>query len=283
MKVALPDDLDAAFSEAGAVAWGGVPFAVLAQQMCQTSRVRVEELLPNPTVVFVAAFPYFTGERAGNVSVYARGADYHTVIGRRLDTICSFLREKYKSYLFFPAVDCSPLPEREAAWLAGLGVQGRNGLLILPPYGSYVFLGTILTDAPLEVASTAPADACIGCGRCVSACPSGALRERRMERCLSELTQRKGGLTPEETALVKAHPYVWGCDICQNVCPYNQAPKVAALPEWEGEALAFLTEDMLEGLSNKTFRERFGDKAFAWRGPAVLKRNFALKKEESGV
>lgn len=268
-------ELNAAFAAAGAAAWGGVSYATLSAHMDDISRGKAEESVSLPTFVLVAAFPYFTGETAGNLSVYARGQDYHTVLRRRLDTICNLLQQEYPACSFLSAADSSPLPEREAAWLSGLGLRGKNRLFILPPYGSYVFLGTILTNAPLDIPSAERAPECMNCGKCLAACPTGALGGCGV--CLSDLTQKKGDLTAVETALLKAHPYLWGCDICQNVCPYNQSPRVAPLPEFEEEYLDSLTADMLEGLTNRTFTEKFGHRAFAWRGAAVLRRNLNFK------
>lgn len=270
-------ELSAAFTAAGAAAWGGVAYEKLHPHMDAEARTRAEALVPSPTAVLTAAFPYFTGERAGNLSVYARGQDYHSVLRSRLDTVCGLLRMAYPGGAFLASADSSPLPEREAAWLAGLGLRGENGLFILPPYGSYLFLGTILTDAPLPLEEQPPAPSCMACGKCKAACPTGALEGKGI--CLSDLTQRKGALTAEEEALLRTHPYVWGCDICQNVCPYNHFPTIAPLPEFEAEYLPSLTLSMLEGLTNREFKEKFGRRAFAWRGAAVLRRNLKLKGE----
>lgn len=94
------------------------------------------------------------------------------MVTRRLNTVCDALRRKYPEESFVPAADNSPLPEREAAWLAGIGLRGKNGLLILPPYGTYVFLGTILTGAALDVPERPAAPDCPGCGACWAACPA---------------------------------------------------------------------------------------------------------------
>lgn len=270
--------LDKAFAAAGAAAWGGLPFSELAADMTVEAVQKAEQLCPGPKTVLVAAFPYYAGERAGNLSLYARGLDYHTVVTGRLNTVCNFLKEKYENNIFLPAADNSPLPERQAAWRCGVGLRGKNGLVILPPYGTYVFLGTILTDAVPELPPSGPSPDCIGCGRCLSACPGGALGEEGVDlsRCLSELTQKKGELTGEEAALLKAHPLIWGCDCCQRVCPYNAAPALSPLPEFREELVDSLTGSDLEGLTNRTFREKYGDRAFAWRGPAPLRRNLEL-------
>ena len=245
------------------------------------AREKVETLCPAPETVLVAAFPYYAGERPGNLSLYARGEDYHRVVTRRLNTVCDALRRKYPEESFVPAADNSPLPEREAAWLAGIGLRGKNGLLILPPYGTYVFLGTILTGAALDVPERPAAPDCPGCGACRAACPAGALGEGGpdVSRCLSELTQKKGALTEEEAARLRVHPLIWGCDFCQRACPYNAAPARSPLPEFSTSLVDALENSDLEGLTNRTFRDKYGGRAFAWRGPGPLRRNLGLKEE----
>ena len=273
--------LNEAFAAAGAAAWGGLPFSELAEDMTPAAIAKAEGLCPNPRNVLVAAFPYYAGERPGNLSLYARGRDYHQVVTGRLNTICDILRENYKNGVFLPAADNSPLPERQAAWRCGIGLRGKNGLVILPPYGSYVFLGTILTDVEVDLPSRTPSAHCVGCGKCLTACPGGALGEAGvdLDRCLSELTQRKGELTADQGALLKNHPLIWGCDTCQQVCPYNAAPALSPLPEFREGLVDALEGADLEGLTNRTFRERYGDRAFAWRGPAPLRRNLEARGE----
>ena len=203
------------------------------------------------------------------------------MVTRRLNTVCDALRRKYPEESFAPAADNSPLPEREAAWLAGIGLRGKNGLLILPPYGTYVFLGTILTGAALDVPERPAAPDCPGCGACRAACPAGALGEGGpdVSRCLSELTQKKGALTEEEAARLRVHPLIWGCDFCQRACPYNAAPARSPLPEFSTSLVDALENSDLEGLTNRTFRDKYGGRAFAWRGPGPLRRNLGLKEE----
>ena len=273
--------LNEAFAAAGAAAWGGLPFSELAEDMTQAAIAKAEGLCPNPRNVLVAAFPYYAGERPGNLSLYARGRDYHQVVTGRLNTICDILRENYKNGVFLPAADNSPLPERQAAWRCGIGLRGKNGLVILPPYGSYVFLGTILTDVEVDLSPRTPSAHCVGCGKCLTACPGGALGEAGvdLDRCLSELTQRKGELTAEQGALLKNHSLIWGCDTCQRVCPYNAAPALSPLPEFREGLVDTLEGADLEGLTNRTFREKYGDRAFAWRGPAPLRRNLEGRGE----
>lgn len=272
------------FAQSGAAMWGTCAFDEL--NMEENRRAQALSLCENAQGVFVAAYPYFAGQRPGNLSLYARGEDYHRVLLRRLNQVVLSLQELYPGYRFVPGSDNSPLDERQCAKLAGVGIHGKNGLVIVEPYGSWVFLGTILTDLPLPSAAV-PAPDCLNCGACVRACPGGALGAQPFDesRCLSALTQKKGALSPEETALLAAHPLIWGCDICQQVCPYNQRAVCSPLPDLTGSGdlpyLASLTPEDLEGLSNRTFRAKYGDRAFAWRGPAVLRRNLELKKQQN--
>lgn len=274
------------FSAAGAAGWGCCAFSDLT--LPPESLEQVRSLCPDPAGVFIAAFPYWAGadQPEGNLSRYARGEDYHQSLARRLGQIAQALEQRFPGKTFLPGADNSPLPERQCAKLAGLGIQGRHGLVILPPYGSWVFLGTILTDLPLSSAPE-PAPDCMGCNACVDACPSGALSAAGCDpdRCLSALTQKKGALSPEEEAQIKAHPLIWGCDCCQLACPYNREARPSPLPELTGASaetpyLATLCPDDLAGLTNRTFRAAYGNRAFAWRGPAVLRRNLAIHAHE---
>lgn len=277
----LPAGLHASFAASGAAAWGGLPFSALLPHMAPAAVEKARALCPGAASVLVAAYPYYAGPRPGNLSLYARGEDYHRVLVRRLKTVCNYLSNQYGAYRFLPASDSSPLPEREAAWGAGLGLRGEHGLLILPPYGSYVFLGTVLTDAPLDLPPAPPAPPCEGCGACRASCPTGALGDQLDgARCLSHLTQKKGELSEEEERLLAAHNLIWGCDSCQRACPHNRGAVLTPLAEFREELVDNLTPEQLEGLTNRTFQAAYGARAFAWRGPAVLRRNLALHTEQ---
>lgn len=275
--------LDPLFAAGGAADWGWTSYETLMPHMDENAREKAESLCPGAQCVLVCAVPYYAGDAPGNLSLYARGKDYHLVLGDLLNPICEVLHEKYPGYCFVPGVDNSPLPEREAAWAAGIGLRGEHGLVIVPPYGSWVFLGTILTDHPAPPPDRTPSSPCIRCGKCRKICPGGALRGEIFdpERCLSHLTQKKGELPPEQEALLASHPLAWGCDLCQRVCPYNAHPKATELSTFRDDLVENLTEDMVEGVTNRQFKERYGDRAFAWRGPAVIRRNLALQTSKN--
>ena len=268
---------------AGAAAWGAASLSGLQPFLGPDTAQAIAALCPNAAAVLVAAFPYYAGDAPGNLSLYCRGEDYHQVLLRRLTPVCEALAEQHPGHTFVPGADNSPVPELAAAELAGVGWRGRHGLRIVPPYGSYVFLGTILTD--LSLASTGPGEGTLcppDCRACQKACPTGALGEDGcdVDRCLSHLSQQKGELDPATAEQLRRSPTVWGCDLCQRACPHNRAAAQTDLPEFREELLCSLTLDDLEGLSNKAFRRQYAQRAFSWRGIAPLRRNLALKEPD---
>ena len=218
----------------------------------------------------VAVFPYFFGEREGKISLYARYEDYHKVLSSALNSAAELL----PSCEFRACADISPVNEVRAAALAGLGCIGKNGLLITPEYGSYVFIGEILLPFEAEC-EKGKITSCAECGLCVSACPTGALKGQG--ECLSSLTQKKK-LTPAEEEVIFRSGMQWGCDICQKVCPMNKNKKKTAIPEFSGKTVSEITEFDTENLSDGEIKELYADRAFLWRGAAVLRRNEAISK-----
>ena len=190
--------------------------------------------------VFVAALPYHTRRDAsaraiasgrGWISRYAWGRDYHRVLRARLAPAVRALEDG--GFKARACVDTAPLLERHFAWKAGLGFIGKNGMLIHPEFGSYVFLGAILTDMALEDGPALP-DGCGECSACLVRCPAGALVAPRLldaGRCLSTWTIEARGPFPEDVPGLKGH--LFGCDRCQEVCPFNAAAPLAAEPDFE--------------------------------------------------
>ena len=273
---------------AGAAAWGAAAYSVLPPFWGEAAWAqlapKLDALCPGAKTILVGAFPYYAGDIPGNLSLYCRGEDYHLVLGRRLQSIVDALTQKYPDHRFIPGADNNPVPELAAAELAGVGWRGRHGLRIVPPYGSYVFLGTILTD--LEVPQTGPAEGTLcgaHCRACQKACPTGALSDAGcdLSKCLSDLTQKKGDLSPEVQAQITHSPTAWGCDLCQKACPHNKQAALTPLPEFREDLLPSLTLEDLDGLSNKAFRRQYAARAFSWRGIAPLKRNLAWQAAQA--
>ncbi|MBM3777569.1 MAG: tRNA epoxyqueuosine(34) reductase QueG [Acidimicrobiia bacterium] len=182
--------------------------------------------------------PYSTEERdpaVGLVSRYAWGDDYHDVIGRRLDQLLAWMREEAAEPFEARAyVDTGPVQERVYAQYAGLGWIGKNACLINERIGSWLFLSEIICSLPLEP-DTPAFDRCGTCTLCLEACPTGAIVEPHVidsNRCLSYLTiELRGDIPEEHRAALGAH--VYGCDVCQDVCPYNQAAPASDDPAWQ--------------------------------------------------
>lgn len=223
--------------------------------------------------IIVCAFSYYNGAEKGNISRYAQGADYHIVAREKMKPICEFLGEN--GFFAESFADTGDLNERILANLSGIAFIGENQMAINENLGSYFFIGYIITDCelPVDMPNTA---GCEGCGRCIAACPLGALSEDGFceEKCLSYITQKKGELSLEEKETIKSVGTVWGCDICQEVCPHNRGLAVTPIAEFRENLITDLKID--ETLSNKEFKQIYGDRAFSWRGKKVLERNLKI-------
>ena len=262
----------------GAVASGFVSYDRVAAEMDAGLRVRAESENPGLQNLLCAAYPYGGPGEKGNLSLYARGTDYHEVVKQRLSIAAGILRVRYPKRYFHPYVDASPFPEVHAAACAGLGVIGRNGLLITR-WGSFVVLGVLATDLPMTDLGLEP-DFCAACEACLRACPTGALTENGLDRgrCLSDITQKRGALLQWEQAAVRRGGLIWGCDICQTCCPLNKAP-APPLPVLAPRILS-LTEEDTEA-ADGPFREQFKHYAFIWRGVQPLRRNLKILGEST--
>lgn len=213
--------------------------------------------------VILFVFPYkVKEEKPANICRYSAVADYHKVCEDILKKHVETLKKQHNNNNFVHFVDNSPIPEVCAANKAGLGDVGKNGLLITKEYGSYVFLGEIVTD--LEIEAENNYSECINCGACKKACPVGLDKEK----CLSRLTQKKGELSCEEKALIIKGGCVWGCDICAEVCPLNKNAKVT-----------YIDEFLNSYKDSYVYGEDITGRAYAWRGEAVIKRNYDILKD----
>ena len=222
----------------------------------------------------VCLFPYYTGQPNNCLSKYAQGLDYHLVVKKYLAEACAFIKQLEPDALLEVMVDNNPLPERYLAYQAGLGIIGQNQCLIHKDYGSYVFIGSILTNLSLPPDSPMQGS-CMQCGKCQKFCPSQALSPTGFcqNKCMSEITQKRQ-LTSEEEILVSHAQTIWGCDVCQDVCPHNASAALSPFAEFYEETPSL---QGISSLSNREFQKKFGNRAFAWRGKKVLERNIKLQ------
>jgi epoxyqueuosine reductase len=249
------------------------------------------------------------GEPRGWISRYAWGDDYHQVLRDRLNGMVDFLRERFVEPFEARAyVDTGPVQERVLAKYAGLGWLGKNTLLLNQTLGSFFFLGVILTTLELEPTLAAkelpPPDLCGSCTRCLDACPTQAFVAPYVmdaRKCISYLTIELRGSIPEELREPMGH-HVFGCDICQDVCPWNRRAPIAAMEEFQprvfppneahragasllpaGETLSFPRLEWLAKLSEAEFREVFRGspvKRTKWCG---MVRNACIALGNSGL
>lgn len=239
----------------------------------------------SPTYALCALFPYYAGQQMGNLSLYARGEDYHQVVQRRLEQVVEKLAQFLPGVHFACFTDNSPLDEVYTAVRCGLGRRGMHQLLIHPKWGSLCFIGAILCDAPkMPVTPPMQQDPCLHCGRCVVACPTHALRMEECgqltyhkDLCLSHITQKKQDFLLEpDGELMQKGQRVWGCDLCQLACPCNQEIPLTPFSEFREGLMCSVSREELEGLSNREFQRRYAGRAFTWRGVGVLRRNLDI-------
>ncbi|HEX9401378.1 MAG TPA: tRNA epoxyqueuosine(34) reductase QueG [Anaeromyxobacter sp.] len=247
-------------------------------------------LLPGVRSVVVVALAYHAGEAppapdgAGEIARYARGRDYHAVMKRKLRAVAAEIESADPGAHTLPTSDVAPVMEKRWAERAGVGWIGKNGCLITAEHGSWVVLGTVLVDR--ELAADAPhPERCGSCEACLPACPTGAIPEPGVvdaRRCLSFWTIERRGPIPTDIAPHLGR-WVFGCDVCQLVCPWNDAARRGSdpelLPRPGREALPL--EDLLS-LGEEAYRARFYGTSLARARFDGLVRNAILVAGASG-
>lgn len=250
-------------------------------------RVTPELLVPGARSILSVAVAYPSklpnpprsapGAYRGILARSAWGRDYHHVLRDRLDRLAAFIRERVPDAVLESMVDTGALSDRAVAERAGVGWSGKNCSVITPEFGSWVYLGELITDIPFPPDKPLE-ESCGDCTICIDACPTGALvgpGQLNATRCVSFLTQTKD-IIPEE---FREHigNRLYGCDTCQQVCPKNKGinfthhPELAPDPE-QAKPLLLPILDM----SNREFKEFLGTSAAAWRGKKPIQRNALL-------
>jgi epoxyqueuosine reductase len=240
-------------------------------------RLDVSRLLPGARTVIALACNYWHGDETGPIARYARGRDYHATMRDRLRSLRRLVRTAFPGVADYGSVDANPVMEKVWAVRAGLGTVGKNACLITKDFGSWVVLATMILDAEVDAYDDqAPADVCGRCTLCLTSCPTGALVSDRIVDaglCLSYQTIENDGLVPE--SLRAAMPnLVFGCDVCQDVCPLNATP-VRAGARFEPRAVAQASVVELAAMSREQW-ERWGKGMALMRaGYDGLRRNAA--------
>lgn len=255
-------------------------------------------LFPHPQSIISIALAYPTkmkqhvrGTKSDRRGLFARaswGEDYHIVLRDRLNKLEEFICKKMPDACCKSMVDTGELADRAVAERAGIGWNGKNCAIITPEFGSFVYLGEMITNIPFEP-DTPVENLCGTCNKCLEACPTGALvnpGQINAKICISYLTQTKDFL-PEQYRRVVGNR-LYGCDTCQIVCPYNKGKDFHFHEEFEPdpEVAKPLLKPLLK-ISNKEFKEKYGRTAGAWRGKKPIQRNAIMAlghfKDETAI
>lgn len=246
-------------------------------------RLDPRKLVEGAKSVIVLAHNYYTDQEARDatapkIAKYARGKDYHWVLKDKLFRVVERLREEIGEFNFRVFVDSGPVLEKAWAAKAGIGWIGKNSLLLQRERGSFYFLAEIILDVEFEY-DQAITDFCAKCRRCLDACPTGALVEPRVldaRRCISYFTiEYKGELPKEMTGKFKN--WMFGCDICQDVCPWNKKSKPHREPLFAAKAELFdKSAEEWQELTREIFNRLFKGSAVTRTRYQGLKRNIAF-------
>ncbi|MFC4777944.1 tRNA epoxyqueuosine(34) reductase QueG [Paenibacillus sp. GCM10023252] len=217
------------------------------------------------------------GARRGVMSRSAWGADYHKVLRDRLARLEAWLRERVPELRAESMVDTGELSDRAVAERAGIGWSAKNCSIITPEWGSWVYLGEMITNLPLPPDSPIE-EGCGSCTKCIDACPTDALvgpGQLDSQRCISFVTQTKGYV--EDELMRKIGNRLYGCDTCQTVCPENRGKNWTHQRELQPdtELAKPLLVPLLE-MGNKEFTSRYGATSSAWRGKKPIQRNSVI-------
>jgi epoxyqueuosine reductase len=238
-------------------------------------------IVPEAKSVVVVLDNYFPveerSETTPKIAKYARGRDYHLDLVERLDQLSLWLKENGAAFARVFA-DAGPVPERELAQRAGLGWIGKNTMLIRPGTGSFFFIGSVFTDLDLPLDAPFESDRCGSCTRCLDACPTSALVAPRVldaTRCISYLTIEYRGEFDQETQ-GKLEGWAFGCDVCNDVCPWNisfaePTDNEAYQPR---EPIDTSNPDFYERMSEEEFVARFADTPLSRPGLTGMRRNW---------
>lgn len=242
-------------------------------------RINPRASMENAESIIVCAFPYFVEDVVdSNLSKYCYGMDYHIVVKEKLQQIADYIDSEIEGFQYMIFADNGPLVDRYLASVSGIGYYGINNNIITDEYGSFVFIGYIINNYYFE-SDKKSEKSCAKCGKCITSCPGKAILgdfEMNPKKCLSYITQKKEDLSEDEKIALKNNKKIFGCDICQDVCPHNISISKTNIKEFKEELIYNLEEEEINNISNKEFRRRYKEKAFSWRGKKIIQRNIEI-------
>ena len=250
-------------------------------------RVDPRKLVNGARSVISLLFNYFPGKKLREednykISKYAYGKDYHRVLRKKMQNIVTKMEEAAGPFGSRVFTDSAPVLDRGWARRSGLGWVGKNTCLIHPKFGSFFFIAEIICDLDLEYDHESIRDFCGGCTKCIDSCPTGAIVTPRVldsQRCISYLTIEYKGDLPEETGNILSD-WIFGCDICQDVCPWNRVARPHEHPLFDpSENLMNMNREDWETLTEEDFNVLFGGTAVRRAGYDGLMRNINFVKE----
>ena len=253
------------------------------------ARRHPDSMLPNVKSVLMVGINYKTPDEPpeslrssrglGRVSIYAGGRDYHDVLRDKLKALLAWIQEQVPGTRGRAVIDTAPLLERDFARRAGLGWFGKNTMLIDKKLGSYFFLGALLLDLDLQTDAPFETSHCGACTRCLDACPTDAFvapYQLDARRCISYLTIELRGAIPEDLRSPMGD-WIFGCDICQEVCPWNRKSPFGVEPALQPTVTGTRVDlEELLALTDEEFRDRFRHTPLWRSGRAGLLRNAAI-------
>ncbi len=255
-------------------------------------KININDLIENYNSTIVIGQSYINdfnekvNFNTGNLSRSTWGKDYHIVLKKLMGELIVELKENfggnYKSY-----VDTGPLVDRNLAYTSGIGYYGKNATIINDKFGSFIFIGYIITDLIIEIENIELKSECGDCYKCLRYCPTNAIESPYMinpKKCISYLTQTKEKIPYELRS--KMGKQIYGCDICQMVCPKNKDIEIKNHDDFiPYKTKGYVDIDEILDISKAEFAKKYGDMSGAWRGKNILKRNAIIaignKKDSS--
>ncbi len=228
-------------------------------------------------------FPYEKDEESFKIARYALGEDYHKVLKAKLNELAKFIVSIVPETKIKKCVDSAPIMEKPWAVKAGLGFIGKNNLFIIPNKGSYYFLSELIIDTELAYDKPYEENHCKNCMKCLIACPSGALESPyllNVSKCLSYLNKDSDQGVPDKYK-GKTQKFIYGCDICQDVCPINKKPKETKIKEfYPSQELLELMQKNFSNFDEDAFNKTFNKSSISRLGYEKLIRNILFCKDK---